>query len=512
MVPYSVGECVNPLAVIDAPASAGAGTVFQVSVAPQPNAIATWTITNGSPATAMGENVTITAGAAGAVGVSVRLTRGTCAAEMNRSVSITAKPVCSNPKATVTLGPVSCGSTTLTASFTGTPPFRGTWSDSVPFFTYGSVVREITTAGTYSILTFEDAICAGAASGAVEVPEVGKTAIVTSSAMSCAGDTMKVQFTGKPPFTGQWNDNTSFVTNEMQIEKVLIEGANAVKWVYDATDCYLRIVGSVNARPRPSIIVDESCLGPEFDNVVLISATFHTYAMPLTVTWSDNLTQSTSVGDPIWRTIQPLKETTTFTAVSAHDAYCTATLEKPSATVYASPIPDFHTGLGNICSGSTMALSLDTPPPAGTQIHWFAENGAIVSGEGTSSIQYKSGDIGVMTLGCTFTYAQSGRCATSHRQAMSVAGAPDATISLSKPEIHVGENTVISFTTNRSVSNWTLTDSQNDPMFMIGTCGAGSPCQYLYQSSKPGKSTITLHLIGFCPDTNDLSIDLNVLP
>jgi hypothetical protein len=49
-------------------------------------------------------------------------------------------------------------------------------------------------------------------------------------------------------------------------------------------------------------------------------------------------------------------------------------------------------------------------------------------------------------------------------------------------------------------------------MFMIGTCGAGSPCQYLYQSSKPGKSTITLHLIGFCPDTNDLSIDLNVLP
>src|SRR3954447_21186624 len=298
MVPYEVGECVNPVAVIDAPDSVGAGTVFQVTVAPQPNAIATWTITNGSPATAMGENVMVTAGPTGAVGVSVQLTRGTCAAEMNRSVSITAKPVCSNPKATVSLGPASCGSSVVTASFTGTPPFRGTWSDSTPFFTNGTAVaREITSPGTFSIATFEDAICAGTASGAVDLPEVGKTAIVTVKGTGCAGDTMHVQFTGKPPFTGRWSDDTSFVTNEMQIEKVMTEGANSVKWVYDAADCYLRIVGSVNARPRPSIIVDQSCLGPEFDNVVLISATFHTYNMPLTATWADNLTQTTSAGD-----------------------------------------------------------------------------------------------------------------------------------------------------------------------------------------------------------------------
>jgi hypothetical protein len=511
VVPYTVGECVNPLPNVNAPSSVAAETAFQVSVAPQPNTVATWTITNGSPASAMGDNVMVTAGSSGAVSVSVRLTRGTCAAEANRSVSITAKPVCSNPKATVTLGPVSCGSTVLTASFTGTPPFRGTWSDSVPFFTYATVVREITTPGTYSIATFEDAICAGTASGAVELPEVGKTAIVTGNAMSCAGDTMKVQFTGKPPFTGQWSDNTSFVTNEMQIEKAVTEGGNTVKWVYDATNCYLRIVGDVNARPRPSIVVDQSCLGPEFDNVVLISANFHTYAMPLTVTWSDNLTQTTSAGDPIWRSIQPLKETTTFTAVSAHDAYCTATLDKPSVTVYASPIPDFHTGLGTICTGSTMALSLDTPPSPDAQIHWFVEDGTIVSGQGTSSIQYKSGDVGVMTLGCTFTFAQSGRCPTSHRQVMSVA-APDATMSLSKPEIHAGETAVISLTMNSGVLNWSLNDTQNDPIVMIGTCGPGSPCKYLYTSSKAGKSTITLHMIGYCPETNDVSIDLNVLP
>ncbi|HEY4643071.1 MAG TPA: hypothetical protein VII75_17150, partial [Thermoanaerobaculia bacterium] len=150
--------------------------------------------------------------------------------------------------------------------------------------------------------------------------------------------------------------------------------------------------------------------------------------------------------------------------------------------------------------------------PAGAQIHWFIENGTIVSGEGTSSIQYKAGDIGEMMLGCTFTFPQSGRCPTSHRQAMSVAGGPDATISLSKPEIHAGETAVITITMNRSVWTWSLSDTQNDPITMIGTCGAGSPCQYLYTSSKTGKSTITLHMIGFCPDTNDVSIDLNVVP
>jgi hypothetical protein len=516
IVPYTVGECVNPRLIVEAPASVAAGTAFQVSIGPQLNAIATWTITNGFPATATGDSVTITAGSTGTVEVSVRLTRGACAAETNRSIGITAKAVCSNPKAVVTVGAVSCGSTAVTASFTGTPPFRGTWSDSVPFMTYGtSVTRQVTSPGTYSVSTFEDAVCTGTASGAADLAEVGNTAVITGNANSCVGaDTMKVRFTGKPPFTGRWSDNTSFVTNEMQIEKAVTEiGYNSLSWVYDATDCYLKISGGVQGRPRPSVIVDSFCLAPEFENVVLISATFHTYAMPLTVTWSDSVTQSTSEGDPVWRSIQPLKQTTTFTAVSAHDAYCTATIDVPSVIVYASPIPDFHTGLGDICAGTTMGVSLDTPPPAGAQINWFASNGIIVSGQGTSSIQYKAGDVGVMTLGCTFTYPETGRCPTSHRQQMGVKGAPDASISLDKNEIHAGETAIITITMNNNVWTWSLDDTLNDPITQLGNCGAnGSPCHYLYQSAHAGKSKITLHATGFCPDTKDVSIDLNVLP
>ena len=516
MVPYTVGECVAPSLILDAPDSIVADTAFQVSVVPQPNAVATWTITNGSPATATGDSVMVTPGSTGTVDVSVHMSRGACIADRKRSIPITAKAVCNNPKAVVSAGAVGCGVSIVNASFTGTPPFRGMWSDGVPFTAVGmSIARNITAPGTYSIISFEDAACAGTASGVVALPAVGPAAVITPNGNGCVGaDTMTVHFTGKPPFTGRWSDNTSFVTNEMQIEKPVTElGYNTLSWVYDATDCYLKISGGVQGRPRPSLVVSESCLSPEFENVVLISASFHTYAMPLTVTWADNLTQTTMEGDPIWRVIQPLKETTTFTAVSAHDAYCTATLDVPSVTVYASPIPDFHTGVGNICAGSTVALSLDTPPPAGAQIHWFAENGSILSGEGTSSIQYKSGDVGLMTLGCTFTFPESGRCPTSHRQSMSVNGAPDGTIALAKNEIHVGETVGVTIVMNSNVWNWSLDDSLNDPITMIPTCGAnGSPCQYVYKSSHVGKSTITLHLTGFCPETKDVSIDLNVLP
>jgi hypothetical protein len=516
VVPYAVGECVIATPIVRVPSSVVAGSVFEVSLLPQLNAIATWTITNGSPATATGESVMVTAGLSGSVGISLRLTRGACTAETNRSVEITAKPACDNPKATVTAGAVGCGFTVVNASFTGTPPFRGTWSDGVPFTTNGmSVSRQITAPGTYGISSFEDSVCGGTASGLVDLPTVGLTAIVTGIENSCVGaDVMTVHFTGKPPFTGRWSDNSSFVTSDMQIEKPVTEiGLNTLSWVYDANNCYLKISGAVNGRPRPSIVVSESCLSPEFDNVVLISANFYTYAMPLTVTWADNLTQSTTEGDPIWRSIQPLKETTTFTAVSAHDAYCTATFDIPSVTVYASPIPDFHTGLGDICAGSTASVSLDTPPPSGAQVHWFVSNGTILSGEGTRSIQYKSGDVGVMTLGCTFTFPELGRCPTSHRQQMGVKGSPDASISLSKNEIHVGETAGITITMNRNVWNWYLDDSLNDPITMIGTCGANaSPCQYRYTSSHVGKSTITLHTTGFCPETKDVSIDLNIVP
>ncbi|HXH40204.1 MAG TPA: hypothetical protein VNN08_16360, partial [Thermoanaerobaculia bacterium] len=222
-MPYTVSECIEPAVVIDAPDSVLTGTTFQLNVRPQPGAVATWTILNGSPATATGESVMVTAGSSGNVDVSVRLTRGTCAGHLDRSIAITAQPVCNNPTATVSAGPVSCGTGIVNAVFTGTPPFQGVWSDGVPFSSNATALaRTVTFPGNYSILTFVDAACSGTSSGVAVLPALRPTATVVGKANSCVGaDTFTVQFAGKPPFSGCWLDDSCFVTNDMQIVKAV---------------------------------------------------------------------------------------------------------------------------------------------------------------------------------------------------------------------------------------------------------------------------------------------------
>jgi hypothetical protein len=124
-VPYTVGDCVTPSVVIDAPDAVVKEKSFQATVRPQSGTVALWTITNGSPATATGNDVTITAGSAGNVDVSVQLTRGACVGQSSRSLPILAEAVCDHPTAVVSAGPLSCGSAIVNVSFTGTAPFKG---------------------------------------------------------------------------------------------------------------------------------------------------------------------------------------------------------------------------------------------------------------------------------------------------------------------------------------------------------------------------------------------------
>jgi hypothetical protein len=516
-VPYSVSECLRPNVSVDAPTSAVAGTPFLISVIPQTNAVATWTIFNGSPETATGDSVMVTPGTSGNVHVSVRLTRGSCWNETDRSIAVIAKPVCNNPKAAVSAGPLSCGSAVVNATFTGTPPFRGTWSDGTPFNSNAtSLARTVTIPGNYSIASFEDAACAGTASGVAVLPVLGPTATISGKANGCTGvDSVTVKFTGKPPFSGRWTDDTSFVTNEMEIVKPLtVPGLTTLKYGYDGTDCRLSVTGDVVAQVTPKLLRMETfCQSPEFNNVMFVAATFNgEYNLPLTVNWSDGVS-TTSNGSPVGRILQPQSTAITYTVASAHDAYCSAILEGPaSITIPAAIIPDFSLGIGNICTGATAAASLIAAPPPDAQVTWYAQNATIVSGQGTSSIQYKAGVVGPMLLGCILTFPD-GRCPTSHRQAVSVKGDPDATIALAKTEIHAGETVGITIVMNSNVWNWYLDDALKDPITAVGGCGAnGSPCQYVYTSSHAGKSTITLHLTGFCPETKDVSIDLNILP
>jgi hypothetical protein len=519
-VSYTVGLCADPSVVIDGPASVVAGTSFQLSVRPQPGAVATWAITNGSPATATGDSVTITAGSTGTVGVSVRLTRGACVGQLDRGIDITAQAVCNNPKVVVSAGPVGCGSAIVNAAFTGTPPFTGMWSDGAQFNTSATTLtRMVTMPGNYSIVSFEDAACAGSSSGMAVISAVGPTATIVGKANSCIGtDKLTVQFAGKPPFSGAWLDGTGFLTSEMQIERpVTATGPNGVAYGYDGTDCRLGIVGSVQGIQPVTFRAERFCLPPDFDNVVDVYANIDAsllttgFTNPLTVTWSDGVT-TTADGYPVYRFGPKPDQTTTYTIVSGHDANCPAIIGSPaSVTVYASPIPDFELGVGDICTGLTKTASLVTPPPSDATVLWFIDNGSIVSGQGTSSVQYQTGVPGTMVLGCTFTYPDS-RCPTSHRGTARIDADPVGTLMLAKQQISSGQTVLITFTIDTATWTWNLHDSANQYIPWVGLCGAHTTCQAQYSSTVPGTTNITLEMEGFCSNKKSVSVPLTIVP
>lgn len=514
--PYTVGLCSEPTIVIDGPSSVVTGSTFQLSVRPQPGAVTTWSITNGSPATATGESVMITAGSSGSVGVDVRLTRGACVGQLDRSIAIDAKAVCSNPKVVVSAGPIGCGSAIVNASFTGTPPFRGTWSDGSQFDTnLMTLARTVTIPGSYRIVGFEDAACTGTSSGVAELPFLGPSATIIGKPNSCIGtDKITVQFTGKPPFSGTWFDGTGLLTNEMQIEKpVTTIGAIGLAYGYDGTDCRMTIQGGVQGIKPVTLHAERFCLPPEFDNVVNVYATIDDTRItnPLTVTWSDGVT-TTADGYPAYRTGLKPDTTTTYTIVSGHDAYCPAIIGAPaSVTVYASPIPDFLLGIGTLCKGVTKTVSLATPPPADATVHWFVDGGTVVSGEGTSSIQYRSDIEGTATIGCTFNFPDD-RCPTSTRRAVRISGDPIGTLVLSKAVAHPGETILITYTMNTSTLSANLYDSNDQYIPFLGICGAHINCHAQYSTTQPGLTTIRLDMEGFCENKQSISVPLMIVP
>jgi len=517
---YQVGECSIPSVVIDAPASVISDTKFAVSVGAQAGAAAFWTITNGFPATATGESVTVTAGSSGEVGISVRLTRGECTDSRDRTIAITPKPACDNPKATVSTGSFSCGSATLNASFTGKPPFKGTWSDDVPFETSNtSLVRIITIPGNYSILHFQDATCEGTSSGVAVISALYPSAtIIGKSGNSCTGlDTATVFFTGKPPYSGCWLDGTCFQTNQAVLTKPIIKaGWNTLASGNDATGCSFTIYGGVPALASPHVGLSKRCeWSPDIGNYANFFLFYDGTTNGPGITWSDG----EKTGNARF-SIHP-SQTTTYTVASISEGICPAIWDTPkSITIYPTPLPEFAPDSGDICLSSIGTATLVTPPPPGTKVTWEIQAGTLISGQGTNSIQYQAGvfngypalSIGIVS---TFTFADPDRCPLTTKRVRGVIPAdPYVTLDVDKfTPFHAGKTTSLDFRLSQTITSWSFTNSMNDPITPSGTCIANSnQCYATYTSTHgPGQSTITLHATNLC-GTKDVSVNLTILP
>ena len=519
-VPYLVDACADPPVIVDGPSSVVVGASFQLTVRSQPGAVATWTIANGSPSAATGDSVTIMPASVGSVDVTVQLTRGACLGRLARSIAITPKLDCDSPKVSVSTGAISCGSVIVNASFTGTPPFHGKWSDGMPFNTDTmSLARAVAIPGNYSIAEFQDAACSGPASNIAIVPAFIPTATVFGFRGCTSIDTVNVQFTGKPPFSACWNDGTCFQTSQTNISKLITrEGANTLVSGTDATGCSLAITGSVQGVLTPRVMLTPACnWSPGGANTALLLVQISGSGPGqggVGATWTDGVKSffGRFVAPPV---------ITTYTIASVDSGLpnsCPAIFDTPrSFTFFPAPVPDITLPVSSICGGTVGTASV-TPPPPGTQVKWVVSGGTILSGQGTSTIQYQAGSSSEVDFTCTFTFSDTTRCPlTSDKRLPVVPFNPDGTLRLGADAIFAGKTTEVSFTFNKDTVSWSISNTLNDPIAMtpcfVDPTTHTTSCNGVYTSTHgAGSSTVTVHLTSTCGGTKDLSTVLRVAP
>jgi hypothetical protein len=159
----------------------------------------------------------ITASVSGNYSVTVTNAAGCSAA--SAPAAVTVRPL---PTAAVSGTTAIClgGSTTITATLTGTAPWHVTWSDNVTqtINSGTTATRSVTPSATtpYSLTAVTDANCSGTSSGtAVVTVKPVPTASVSGGGAICPGAsaTITATLTGTAPFSVIWSDNVTQTIN-----------------------------------------------------------------------------------------------------------------------------------------------------------------------------------------------------------------------------------------------------------------------------------------------------------
>lgn len=200
-------SCDNPAADVVVVARADCSSVVQARFTGKPPFRGTWN--DGTAFATNGFSIERPVLAAGTVSVS-HFQDALCAGTASNSVAVA--PTSVSAVLSVPSGTCANGAS-VAATFTGTPPFNGTWWDGVPFSTSAhQLSRPVTEGGSIS-LRFSDATCGPVSSNIVEFedPPAVALSLDPSTAGSCLpiGTGVKVIAKipgGLPPFSITWSD------------------------------------------------------------------------------------------------------------------------------------------------------------------------------------------------------------------------------------------------------------------------------------------------------------------
>jgi len=438
--------------------------------------------------------------ATGSFEIDIIITSASCSRTFTRTYEVTA----CNPTATVSAGAAeSCGVQIIAVDFTGTAPFRGTWSDGTSFFSRTNhLERRVTTAGTYSITFFADRFCQGVATGSVTAPGAvvppapsftidpmvdgwywstttcpGTVRTATLDAPIPAGfevewtiengtivggqGTPVLQFAGTEPgdlilnavlrndagcvsetytdpwmvtygqpevaitvepsvipaggtaiitMTAKWHVGSDITSSMGDLIAFYDQPAEGVtRWEYrsshgggDATiNAYVQNLCGQSATASIPLTIDGSSplqgtatVRPLGNSCLdyLAYAEF-TGTAPFTGTWSSGETFTTNEG---YAYLRP-QNGGTYTLTSFSDANGEGTVSGSATFEFAGlPQPEFTLSEQWICPNGTFTATLTTPLPDGVTAEWHVNNGTILSGQGTGTLQVQATDATVV--------------------------------------------------------------------------------------------------------------------
>ena len=492
-------DCTRPETNIAVPGSVSRGKPFVASIALVPGSTAAWTIANATPATATGDSVTITPLNDDPIEIGVTVTTaGGCSAAASAHVVIDVTGTCDNPTAKVQIKENDCGGSIVTATFTGKPPFKGLWSDGVPFFTSSFAADRTLASGTatFSISTFSDAYCSGASSNSVTLT-AKKPSVTLTPSNACAGKstTVTAAFNGVPPFSGRWSDGAAFSTSSTTLQRSVPTGG-ALSMTFGDANCSGIVSPAVDIQqPGTAVLAftngTPSCVTTATKLEVDISGG----TAPYKVTWSDGFVQQSSTA-PVVRNAYDYSGVYAITRVQ--DLTCDLTLGNNIVGAPSAPIPVYsiYPYYAPLCVGTDYTASLVFGLPAGASVTWAVENGTITSGQGTAVVHFTPVNAGT-NIRVTSTLFVAG-CPNSYQDFAlpTVAQVKPAQIALSPSTVKVGQPVTITVTAD-AANHYVSASPRNDLLVYVSQTSP-KVTTWRYTPATAGTVTITVQEIGNC--------------
>ena len=393
-----VGGCGAFNTSIDAPENVDAGSTFTASIFLRTGETVKWTIDNGTILSGdTTDTVTVRASNfPGDLKLLARVSSGPNCGETSEARVEVVEPVACNtarPGAALTVENVSCNYATVKATFTGTPPFSGRWSDGTEFQTSNmTLTHDFEQTGVYTIRNLRDSLCAGDVSQTARVSTFGATATVSLVDGICIpGAKAVATFTGKPPFTGKWAYGDWFTTNEMSVEMSDFDVPLAhIEFIKDSECERYNSSNAIELQERPTASLRETsfCTTNISQYAILwVHVTQSEGAKPpFTAYWSDGeVTEGNAYS--FYRTIVS-KEDEIEVSLDRVVGTCEAIIdpERRTAVIHYREGPRIDTSEIVGCIGEPMTIRLKDGYHPDAQFEWSIDNGEILSGQGTPEI------------------------------------------------------------------------------------------------------------------------------